>query len=363
MHLFWIDEIGRHSHLRFALILLWTGLLASTSHGQALPACAQRPTYLSNPWVDGTRWCLERVIDDEATGRLGFSALAAAPDGTLYATRPLTGELVALRDRDGDGIPETPTLAASGMTLPNGLVYHDETLYLSGGAHLYRFREGVLETLVDDLPAGTGYWTGGVAVGADERLYVATSAPCSTCPPDGERGAVLSFSLDGQDRRLVATGLHHPADLVAAGDALWVIDSTPDSAELHRLAEGADYTAAPPAWAFPPGANPRGIAYYDSPTFPALAGSLLVTLWGSENLPEMQGYALAAVHPNAADTPDSDSILIPNTAPGGEQFSLQQMNYRYSGFWPRRPLDVAVSAEGWVYISVGDGSLVVLRPL
>ena len=46
----------------------------------------------------------------------------------------------------------------------------------------------------------------------------------------------------------------------------------------------------------------------------------------------------------------------------GEQFSMQQSNYRTSGFWPRRPLDVAVDVRGWVYISAGDGLIIALRP-
>ena len=73
-------------------------------------------------------------------------------------------------------------------------------------------------TLVDDLPSGGGFWTGGIAVGGDGRIYVATGAPCDFCVPDDPaRGAVLSFALDGSDRQIVATGLRQPADLAFSG--------------------------------------------------------------------------------------------------------------------------------------------------
>ena len=38
------------------------------------------------------------------------------------------------------------------------------------------------------------------------------------------------------------------------------------------------------------------------------------------------------------------------------------MSYRGSGFFPQRPLDVAVTEQGWVYISIGGGRILVLRP-
>jgi len=118
--------------------------------------------------------CLEEVINDPGAGQLAFTALAPAPDGTLYAARPLTGEVVALTDSDGDHLPDTPSVVAEGLTLPNGLAYHDGALYISGGSHIYRLHGSQLETLVDDLPSGGGFWTGGIAVA--DRIYVARRA-------------------------------------------------------------------------------------------------------------------------------------------------------------------------------------------
>ena len=51
----------------------------------------------------------------------------------------------------------------------------------------------------------------------------------------------------------------------------------------------------------------------------------------------------------------------PDESPTSD-FTLEQMNYRGSGFFPQRPLDVAVTEQGWVYISVGGGRILALRP-
>ncbi|MBK8032495.1 MAG: hypothetical protein IPK17_24055 [Chloroflexi bacterium] len=83
-------------------------LLMVTRGAAQLPACSDRPTYISQPWINPELACLEEVINDATVGTLGFAALAVAPDETLYATRPLTGEVVALTDTNGDLLPDTP---------------------------------------------------------------------------------------------------------------------------------------------------------------------------------------------------------------------------------------------------------------
>jgi glucose/arabinose dehydrogenase len=359
----------RHFSVYFMFLALFSVTGAVSAQPDSLPPCAERPTFLNNPWVDGSRWCLEMVIEDESAGRLGFSALATAPDGTLYATRPLTGELYALTDTDGDGIPETPEQVAAGLDRPNGLAYHADALYISGGAHIYRLRDDELEILVDDVPAGAGFWTGGIAIGADERIYVATGGTCPTCDPDDPddlRGAILSYALDGTDRQISATGLQHSADLAFMGETLWFVDTSVRGAapdELNVIEPGRDsldFNVEVPALTFPAGSQPVGLAAYDGVAFPFMDKTLLVTLWGSLNQPRPEGYALVAVRLNDAGEPEDYELLIP--ASGDAQFSLPEMNYRYSGFWPRRPLDVTVNADGWIYVSAGDGRILVLRP-
>jgi glucose/arabinose dehydrogenase len=380
------------SSLRVVLALAALAL-AGVARAQELPPCAQRPTFVDPPQVNGVLWCLEEVIRDESAGELAFTALAAAPDGTLYAARPLYGQVLALTDGDGDGLPESPRIAAEGLALPNGLVYHDGALYISGGAFIYRLAGDEVEVLVDDLPSGVGFWTGGLAVGPDGRLYVATGAPCDYCiPDDPARGAVLSFDLDGGSRRIVATGLRHPGDVAFLDGMLWTTDTArsglageADLDELNRVMPGAFFgwpycvgadsrpdwpgdfdcaASARPALAFPTHSAPVGLAAYTGDTFPNITQTLLVVLNGSYNRAALAGFALAVVHFDEAGSPTGYDVILPeqadkNNPPGA---TLQDLQYRGSGLWPRRPLDVAVSAEGWIYLSVGGGRILALRP-
>lgn len=375
-------------------VLLGLLLAMIPAQAQDLPACFERPTFRDPPWIDGKRYCLETAVRDPDGGDLAFTALAAAPDGTLYAARPLHGQVLAITDSDGDGLPDASRVVADGLTLPNGLAYHEGALYIAGGAHLYRLVGDELEMLVDDVPVGPGGWSGSLIVGPDDRLYLSIGASCDFCAPARpEHGAILSFALDGSDPARVATGLRQGGDMAFIHHDLWVTDSArsgladaPDLDELNRVRWGADFgwpacvgagnlpdEAAPdadcdaataPALTFPTGSTPLGMAAYTADTLPDLDGTLLVILNGSRHQVDLRGYALAVVRFESAGDPAGYDILIPFEAvtPARVGYSLAEMNYRTSGFWPNRPLDVAVSPEGWLYISVSGGEILAVRP-
>ncbi len=378
--------------MRYLVIVV---LILTSAHQlvQAQPStpsvpCSERPTHLDQPWIKAGLACLEEVVNDSSAGELSFTALVTAPDGTLYAARPLMGEVLVFDDTNGDGLPDTPRVIAQGLTLPNGLAFHAGALYIAGRTHIYRWRDGQLDTLVSDVPAGGGFWTGGIAVGDDQRIYVATGSPCDFCVPDDPaRGAVLSYALDGSDRQIVATGLRQPADLTFYNGSLYTVDTartglfdTPNLDELDRVQPGANFgfpycvglnntpdwpgfdctTATPPVVVLPTASTPTGLAAYHGTAIPSLEDKLLVVLSGAYNDLDLRGYEVIAADP-AAGTYEPLMPNRPDASPSSD-FTLQEMSYRGSGFFPHRPLDVTVNDQGWVYISVGGGRILALRP-
>jgi glucose/arabinose dehydrogenase len=279
------------------------------------------------------------------------------------------------------------------LTLPNGLAYYKGALYISGGAHLYRLSGDRLDVLVDDLPAAGGFWTGGLVIGPDERIYVGIGARCDYCEPDDtQRGAIWSFALDGSDQQVVATGLRQPSDLVFRDGVLWTLDTARDALndsnldELDRVVPGANFgwpycigadnhrdtlqgsldcgSATPPAFTFPTHSNPLGMTVYESDKFPHIKGDLLVTLGGVSNQVYLEGFTLVTVQFDpATGAPSGYHVIIPEQRKNPNMRSLQDIHYQGSGFWPHHPLDVAVSPEGWIYVSEGGGRILALRPL
>lgn len=323
-------------------------------------SCYFRPTSLDEPWIPSALVCLEQVIHAPEKGDLAYTALAVGEDGTLYAARPLSGQVVALRDTDGDFLPDTEQVIAENLTLPNGLTFADGALYISGGRHIYRVEGEQLFTLVNDLPSDGGYWTGGIAVHG-ERLYVATGAPCYDCEfDDPRRGVILSFSLDGDDEQLVVSGLRQPTDLAFVGDRLLVTDSALDAifaVDDGQLVELLTFT---------PQSAPMGLTYYSSSAYEVLQDQLLITLNGSNDTVDLRGYAIMAFDMQnqtmVSIMPAAHHSLSGNLIDHSSQFTLEEMNLRASGFFPNHPLDITMSPSGWLYISISGGQILALRP-
>lgn len=378
----------------FALISLLMGYVNSTAQ-PPLPPCDQRPHFIDPPWVNSSYYCAELVIHDDSGGELGFTSLAPAPDGRLYATRPLSGQVWLLSDSDADGLPDAASLLIEGLTLPNGLAYHEDALYISGGSFIYKWENNRLSTLTDELPSGSGFWTGGVIVGPDDRLYVGIGAACDACvQQQPDRGVILSFALDGTDKQVVASGLRQPNDLVFANGSLWTVDTARDGLgndtdydELNRVQEGEHFgwpfcigrentvdietanfdctQSTPPSLTFASHSNPLGMTVYEGSAFPHLSGQLLVTLGGTSHEAHLNGFTLVTIGFDDAGQPTTPHIIlpeVPSLSPQWAGITLQKMHYQASGFWQHHPFDVTISREGWIYVSLGGGTIWALRP-
>lgn len=398
---------------------LWWGLVMgqiSAAQGRLSTDCTERPHLYTRILVYPYAQCLEQVFHDATSPTLSFSALAVGDDGTLYATRPLYGELFAFDDSDDDNLPDTPRLLARDLTLPNGLHFHDGLLYISGGKNIYRADpvNGTVEILVDDLPFDGGLWTGDLFIAPDERLYVGVSSPCDRCVPSHpEQGSILSFDLSGGDRQIVARGFRHPADITWHNGALWVTDTArPDLLsptetergwldELNRIEPGGHYgfpyclgstnqadvidpafncnDAIPATISLPTQSNPIALLSYPGGGLPYYR-QLLVLLGGSSHAADVRGYQLITLPlDETTHQPMHMEIIMPYKATG-QTFPyiipydfqlgdapfdmLRQHNIIDDGFsiYPHRPLDMTLSPQGWLYLSLSDGRLLALRP-
>ena len=391
--------------LALILLIAFSGDLSPARAQPAeLPPCGDRPTVISDGfYADQGRWCVEGVLHDRQIEPLSFTAMDFAPDGMLYATMPLAGAVVAIRDTDGDDLPDSMETVAEGLSKPNGLVYKNDYLYVAGGARIYRISQtGALETIVDDLPSGGGFWTGGLAIGGDGRLYVAIGAPCSNCEFDEqERGAILSMNLDGSDRQIVARGFRRPADLEFYRDRLWTLDSAPYQSGRHardelNLVEPGGWYGFPyclgagepnlasadidcqdsvsPVMLFGSGAVPISLAAYPHDTLPGAKDTLIVVLSGEPSQIDIVGYKVIMITFDEENRPLGATILLPY-----RYNSLRQAYLPYRGeglrweryilvseagfgIYPQQPLAVAVHPRGGIFISLTGGRIIALRP-
>jgi glucose/arabinose dehydrogenase len=351
----------------------------------------------------------QEVVFDQVTppeAAPALMGLTLGPDGTLYMARTALGEIWAMRDEDKDQFMDRPHQVAAGLTLPTSLTVYDGSLYVASVGGLVRLdstgggRFDAQTVLVNSLTDRAGFWPGSVQVGPDGRLYVSLGANCDTCDTGSVRsGRLVSYALDGSDRRVEATGLRNPWDFAwqPRTNDLWIVDSgrvVPGlmtmggpTDELNRVIAGADYGfpycsgdrtpvadlrapasdycthTQPPSFTFTPQSSPSGIAFYTYEGFPFWKNDLIVVLRGSWYRPEPAGYALVVVQFGEDHQPDGTlHFIAPTTENPVFQRPLAGFSLDRMGFFPYHPVDVVVSAEGWMYVSIEEGRIYRFRP-
>ncbi len=386
------------------LILIHTNIILTSA--QDLPRCSEREFLAEFPRVSPQYYCIELPVVADTPADRGYTSLAFDEDGTLYASHPYRGEIVALRDSDGDFLPDTETIIANNLRYPNGIELYQDTLYVIGDGIIYTITDGQVETLVDDLPGGRGFIARGILV-HDNMLYAAIPSPCDYCEGDDPlHGTVIRMQLDGSEREVIARGLRYPTALAIDEESLLVTDSIRDAYdidtvydEINRIDLNSediphfgfpycigydnipDYesdfdcnSATAPFLALRTGSNPMALRAYEHNSFSHLTGQMMVVLSGSSNSSYISGHSIFAFE----DT--EDGFLIEVIAPvdnatanipsrwqiaTGEALILthaQFVNNQAGGIFPHFVYDIAVSPEGWLYFSVNGKGIYVLRP-
>ena len=180
--------------------------------------------------------------------------LLALDDGTLLVSRPRLNDVIALRDRDGDGRADEIRTAVSSVERASGLAMHGDTLYVAGVKTIVaaeRQPDGTFSSSrpIADLPNGGQHPERMLAIGPDGKLYVSIGSSCDGCiESDPEHATLLQLDLDGTGRRVFARGLGDLRGFTWHPETreLWGVDA----AEINRIGDGLHY-----GWPFCTGAR------------------------------------------------------------------------------------------------------------
>jgi len=306
------------------------------------------------------------------------------PGGTLVVSVPRAGRIVALPDRDGDGRADGVVPVADGLDLPHGLAFRDGRLWVAETGRVRHFRYDPAARRASEpvaavarLPSRGGHWTRTLAFGPDGRLYVSVGSSCNLCrEADPRRAAIVRYNADGSGETLFATGLRNAVGLAfhPTTGVLWATvnerdwrgdDLPPDL--ITDVTEGAFYgwpdcftahrAAVPdreargsaercravtlPALEIQAHSAPLGLAFYTGALFPpAYRGSLFVAYHGSWNRSRPTGYKVVRV-------PFRDG------RPAGPVEDFVTGWLAWDRAWDR-PVDVAVAADGALFLSTDD---------
>lgn len=195
-------------------------------------------------------------------GLEGPREIRVAPNGDVFVSETAAGQIHVLRSAPGATIAASDTLFASDLDQPFGLAFYPpgpdpRWVYVADTNSVVRFPyrsgEGIAagkpETVVAELASSTGGHTTRdirfspdgarlfVSVGSGSNVadgmprlsaeaqqrFVATHPLGATWGDEAQRADVLSFTPDGGDRRIFATGLRNCVGLALQPktDALW----------------------------------------------------------------------------------------------------------------------------------------------
>ncbi len=192
-----------------------------------------------------------------ATGLRGPRMMAWSPEGVLHVANMKAGgasefgpapdrqggQIVALPDRNRDGVADTALVAAAGLWWANSLAFHQGGLYVADTDQVLRFTDqdgdGVYEgrQKVAGLPRApegqrehhvTRTMVFDESAGA---FYVSVGSTCDLCrETDPERAAILRFNADGSARRVFARGLRNAVGLAIhpVTQQLWAVNNGHD---------------------------------------------------------------------------------------------------------------------------------------
>jgi glucose/arabinose dehydrogenase len=300
-----------------------------------------------------------------AEGLNGPRFMAVAPDGTIFVAERGADRVVALPDRDGDGVADEIAEVGSEYGSAHDIAFTDDgTMLVAGSEALYAVTldgraEVESEVLLDGL-SPTGHGTKTVAVLPDGRLLLSIGSSCNVCDEEDERRATVQV-LDGTLRpymvglrnavgvwvdpstgRSWATNMGRDLlgddeppetlyELVDGADAGWprCHAGTLRDPEFGTDADACDGVAAPAA-TFPPHTAPLDLVVWED--------HLVVALHGSWNSSVKVGYALWWIpwdgEPAGEPEPFATGFL-----PDGASDALG------------RPAGLAVGADGALYVT------------
>jgi glucose/arabinose dehydrogenase len=314
-----------------------------------------------------------------AHGLPGARMMARGDKGTIFAGTRAIGKVYAVTDKGGQ---RSVKAIAEGLKQPNGLAFHDGTLYVITIDKALRF-DGIEDKLdspqpVDvsdkiNLPESTHHNWKFAAVGPDKKLYIAIGSPCNVCEINtGLHGLIRRQNLDGSNIEIVARGVRNSVgfDWHPVTKELWFTDNGPDwignfgpEDELNRVAKGDDgahygfpYCHAQgvadptvkrpgacagvtmPAALMGPHAGAVGMRFYAGAMFPAAyKNTAFIARRGSWNREQKFGYDVAQATVNggkATITPFMTGFLDATT----------------NAFWGR-PVDVQPLSDGSLLVS------------
>jgi glucose/arabinose dehydrogenase len=195
-----------------------------------------------------------------ASGMTNARSLARGDKGTIFVGTRLLDRIYAITEKNGKR--EVKPLF-SGLLRPNGLAFHNGTLYLAELNKISKIEkiEDNLDNppkpvvIYSDLPSDEPHGWKYLALGPDNKLYFQIGAPCNICMPPETHAQIRRINLDGSGAEVIARGIRqvvgmdfHPETKVlyfTENQRDWLSEDSPEDKINRLLHPGKDFFGFP----------------------------------------------------------------------------------------------------------------------
>ena len=198
-------------------------------------------------------------IEVYASGIANTRSLRVGDKGTVFVGTRFGNKVTAIVKKDGK--TEIKTIA-EGLYRPNGLAYHNGTLYIAELSQISKIDnvEANLDkppkptVIYKDLPKDEAHGWKFIAIGPDNKLYLEVGQPGNNVLHDKDHGQIRRINLDGTGAEVVARGVRHSVgfDWNPVNKQLyfsdngrdWLSEDVPQD-ELNRVTKVGEHFGAP----------------------------------------------------------------------------------------------------------------------
>jgi glucose/arabinose dehydrogenase len=198
-------------------------------------------------------------IEVYASGIPNTRSLRIGDKGTVFVGTRFGNKVTAIVKKDGKTEIKT---VAEGLYRPNGLAYHNGTLYIAELSQISKIDnvEANLDkpskptVIYTDLPKDEAHGWKFIAIGPDNKLYVPIGQPGNNVLHDKDHGQIRRINLDGTAAEVVAKGVRNTLGFdwnpmnkqlyFSDNGRDWLSEDVPQD-ELNRITKVGEHFGAP----------------------------------------------------------------------------------------------------------------------
>lgn len=158
-----------------------------------------------------------------------------SPDSVLHVANKYGGEIIALPDKNHDGVADEARLAAWGFQKPHDVKFYNGAMYVADETQIIKCidtdRDAIYESksiFIDNITTGRlagGHDTRTIVFDSQKRkMYLSIGSQCNVCRED-YRAIIEQYNDDGTNRKIFATGIRNAVGMTLFNGRLWATNN------------------------------------------------------------------------------------------------------------------------------------------